>query len=72
MSKIKPVPVRTACAQCPYCDGQNLLGSIPEFRVIKEREIACKHCQSLFVVSESMIRMLSVSEVKNKKLDSAA
>jgi len=40
--------------------------------VIKEREIACKYYQSLFVGSKSMIRMLSVTEVKNKKLDSAA
>jgi len=72
MSKTKLILVRTACAQCPYCDGQNVLGSIPEFRAIKEREIACKHCQSLFALSEAIIRVLSVSGKKIKKIDSAA
>jgi hypothetical protein len=45
-----------AVVECPYCDGENIVakaGAIRSDRKIMDREVACKHCQSLFLLSES-------------------
>jgi hypothetical protein len=41
---------------CPYCDGENVVLrrlSGKNYREATDREIACRHCQCLFSLSES-------------------
>jgi hypothetical protein len=47
--------------ECPYCDGENRISSRGRKR-LAEKEIACRHCKCLFLVSESEreIRFLPV------------
>jgi hypothetical protein len=76
MPKAKRPPVRVVCAQCPYCDGENVLGSVgpstKESNAINARQIAFKHCQSLFTLSEAIIRIRSGSKEKSSATDTAA
>src|SRR5437764_9378621 len=46
---------------------RSVLGNFPGFRSIKEGEIACKHCQSFFALSEAII---SRSEEHTSELQS--
>lgn len=46
----------TAIVDCPYCDGENVLADrkfSPSGCKLADREIACRHCQCLFLLSES-------------------
>ena len=48
---------------CPYCDGENIVGSVRSDRSeldLTDREIACKHCHSVFTLSESKTRVRSL------------
>jgi hypothetical protein len=86
MPKTKRLPVLVACAMCPYCDGENVLGSVgpstnvlgsvgpstKESNAINAQEIACKHCQNLFTLSEAIIRIRSGAEEKLSATDTAA
>jgi hypothetical protein len=38
--------------ECPYCDGENSI-SCGGKEQVADKEIACRHCQSLFLISES-------------------
>lgn len=41
---------------CPYCDGENAItkaGLLPSQGEFPDREVACRHCSSLFLTSES-------------------
>jgi uncharacterized Zn-finger protein len=43
---------------CPYCDGENTLPSVQgngDHPISPNREIACKWCCSLFLVSEGKL-----------------
>jgi hypothetical protein len=55
---------------------ERMLGSVApptkQSNAIKAREIACKHCQSLFTLSESIIRIRSGSKKKLSATDAAA
>ncbi len=45
-----------AFVDCPYCDGENVItktGLHPSRREFPDREIACLHCSSLFLLSET-------------------
>src|SRR5947207_1526233 len=42
--------------ECPYCDGENMVppnGAADRHFALQDREIACKYCQCLFLLSES-------------------
>ena len=42
--------------ECPYCDGENAVARIKSDGTahnLSQCEIACTHCQSLFLLSES-------------------
>jgi hypothetical protein len=45
-----------AFVDCPYCDGENAItktGLLPSQGEFQDREVACQHCTSLFLLSES-------------------
>jgi hypothetical protein len=45
-----------AFVDCPYCDGENVItktGLLPSQGEFSDCEIACQHCSSLFLLSES-------------------
>jgi transposase-like protein len=44
--------VRIVFVECPYCDGENVLPG-NGYANNHPHEIACKHCQCLFLLSES-------------------
>jgi transposase-like protein len=51
-----PIALVTSFVECPYCDGENVVAEIGSNRdrsKLRDREIACRHCQCLFLVSES-------------------
>jgi transposase-like protein len=59
--------VAAGFVECPYCDGENTISAKPENSgkvSVADQEIACKHCQCLFLVSESHrgIRFRSVQQ----------
>jgi hypothetical protein len=51
-----PVTKLISFVECPYCDGENV---VPESRngrpllASPDHEFACRHCQCLFLLSES-------------------
>jgi hypothetical protein len=51
-------PKFVSFVECPYCDGENV---VPESRnglpllASPDYEFACKHCQCLFLLSESKL-----------------
>lgn len=52
--------LRVAFVDCPYCDGENIVARVRSNRSeldFTDREIACKHCQSLFTLSETKLRI---------------
>ena len=52
--------LNVVCVDCPYCDGENIIARVRSNRGeldFTDREIACKHCQSLFALSESKLRI---------------
>ena len=64
---VKNSTVNGAYVDCPYCDGENIVApvkSIGTAHDLSQREIACRHCQSLFFPSESKygVHMRSVGE----------
>jgi hypothetical protein len=64
--KDSPAQMKIAFVDCPYCDGENIVGkpksSNGQSGFPDDLEIACKHCQCLFLLSESVkgIRSRSV------------
>jgi hypothetical protein len=51
-----PLLLHVAVVDCPYCDGENAISAKPSDRArlgSPDREIACRHCQCLFLLSES-------------------
>src|SRR6266851_9705806 len=43
--------LNVVCVDCPYCDGENIIARVRSNRSdldFTDREIACKHCQSVF------------------------
>ena len=64
---VKNSMMNAAYVDCPYCDGENIVApvkSIGTAHDLSQREIACRHCQSLFFPSESKygVHMRSVGE----------
>ncbi len=64
-SKMSNYKLNVVCADCPYCDGENVIvrpksghGDID----LANHEIACKYCRSLFTLSESKPRIRSLSK----------
>ena len=57
--------LNVACVDCPYCDGENIIARVRSSRSeldFTDREIACKHCQSVFTLSESKPRIRTPSK----------
>jgi hypothetical protein len=55
--KDPPAQLKVAFVDCPYCDGENIVGKAKSSNTqsgLPDREIACKHCQCLFLLSESV------------------
>ena len=57
MSEKAVSPNLSGClVECPYCDGENVVSPNPSAEAkfqFQDREIACRHCQCLFLLSES-------------------
>src|SRR5437660_4368403 len=53
---VKNSMMNAAYVDCPYCDGENIVTPVKSIGIahdLSQREIACRHCQSLFLPSES-------------------
>ena len=62
MSKHK---LNVVCIECPCCDGENLIARVKSGRGdlnLTDREIACQYCRSIFTLSESKLRIHSLSK----------
>ena len=70
ITKKKPQPSRhMAYAECPYCDGENVVVKGRSNRAgldLIDFEIACQHCQSLFALSESKVTVRWQNEAELK------
>lgn len=56
MDPAVPMTDSLAYVECPYCDGENIVSDHQSSRSegkFPDREIACQHCQCLFLLSES-------------------
>jgi hypothetical protein len=75
MTRAKLIPASITVADCPYCDGENVLGSVRrpgnQAHEVNEREIACRHCQCIFLLSEAITRIRSFSLENRKNADAA-
>jgi hypothetical protein len=62
MSKHK---LNVVCIECPYCDGENVIARVrcsdSELN-LTDREIACQYSRSIFTLSESKLRIRSLSK----------
>src|SRR5260370_15430247 len=57
--------LNVVCVDCPYCDGKNIIARVKSSRSeldFTDREIPCKHCKSLFTLSESKPRIRRPSD----------
>ena len=53
---VKNSTVNGAYVDCPYCNGETIVAPVKSIGTaddLSQREIACRHCQSLFLPSES-------------------
>jgi len=61
------VEPHVAYATCPHCDGENVLENARSSRgelILADCEIPCRHCQSIFALSSSKLRIESLEQTK--------
>jgi len=57
--------LNVVCIECPYCDGENVIARVKSDHGelnLTDREIACQYCRSIFTLSESKLRIRSLSK----------